>query len=208
MTRIERFDQAMKAHKWWEVEELPEGVQWRKLEHNGMYFAPDYVRHNVPLLYDGEPVELTTAQEEIATFYASMPLDGPQLGDKKTAPVFNRNFWEGFKKALGKGHAIKQFSKLDFTQIRAHLEKEKMIKKAATPAEREAKKVAEEKLVWKYGFGLVDGNLQRLGNFRTEPPGLFRGRGAHPLTGKIKERTLPAQITLNIGTNAPAPRYG
>ena len=27
---------------------------------------------------------------------------------------------------------------------------------------------------------------QKIGNFKTEPPGLFRGRGDHPKQGKIK----------------------
>jgi DNA topoisomerase-1 len=34
----------------------------------------------VPLKYDGKPVSLTPEQEEIASFYAAIPLDGPQLG--------------------------------------------------------------------------------------------------------------------------------
>ena len=30
---------------------------------------------------------------------------------------------------------------------------------------------------------------ERIGNFKTEPPGLFRGRGDHPKQGRIKVRT-------------------
>jgi len=107
---------------------------------------------------------------------------------------------------LGKAHKVKDFAKCDFTRIAAHLDKQKLIKKAATDGEKAARKESEEGLVWQHGFALVDGDIQKLGNFRTEPPGLFRGRGAHPLTGKIKTRSEPEHITLNIGTNAPAPR--
>ena len=39
----------------WLEEELPEGVKWRTLEHNGVMFPPDYVRlpPDVHLKYDG-----------------------------------------------------------------------------------------------------------------------------------------------------------
>jgi DNA topoisomerase-1 len=74
--------------------------KWRSLEQNGVSFTPDYEPHNVKLLYDGEPVELTPAQEEVASFYAAMPPDGPQLGNPKTAKVFNANFFGDFKVPL------------------------------------------------------------------------------------------------------------
>ena len=53
-----------------------------------------YEPHGVPLYYAGAPVTLTAAQEEVATFYALCPEDGPQLGDKETRPVFQKNFFE------------------------------------------------------------------------------------------------------------------
>jgi hypothetical protein len=39
----------------------------------------------------------------------------------------------------------------------------------------------------------------QVGNFRVEPPGLFRGRGEHPKMGKVKKRVYPRDITINIG---------
>ena len=36
-----------------------------------------------------------------------------------------------------------------------------------------------------YGLCKVDGHIQKVGNFRIEPPGLFRGRGDHPKQGKV-----------------------
>ncbi|XP_058218816.1 DNA topoisomerase 1 beta-like isoform X2 [Rhododendron vialii] len=44
-----------------------------------------------------------------------------------------------------------------------------------------------------------------VGNFRVEPPGLFRGRGEHPKMGKLKKRIRPRDITINIGKDAPIP---
>lgn len=81
-----------------------------------------------------------------------------------------------------------------------------MIKKAATLEEKAAKKAVEEKLTFKHGFALIDGNMQKLANFRMEPPSLFRGRGAHPKTGHVKTRTPPENVTLNIGLDACPPK--
>jgi len=85
------------------------------MEHRGVCFPPDYAPHGVALLYDGAPLTLTPPQEEYATFYASVAPDGPQLGNAKTAKIFNRNFWDDFKAVLGPDSVVKDFSKCDFT---------------------------------------------------------------------------------------------
>ena len=47
----------------------------------------------------------------------------------------------------------------------------------------------------------------QVGNFRVEPPGLFRGRGEHPKMGKLKRRVYPRDITINIGKGEPIPEH-
>lgn len=47
----------------------------------------------------------------------------------------------------------------------------------------------------------------QVGNFRIEPPGLFRGRGEHPKMGKIKKRIYPRDVTINIGEGTPIPEH-
>lgn len=63
-----------------------------------------------------------------------------------------------------------------------------------------AKKDEEEK---EFLYATIDGRKERVGNFRVEPPGLFRGRGEHPKMGKLKSRIYPEDITINIGVRAP-----
>eukprot|EP00456_Euglypha_rotunda_P046877 TRINITY_DN3735_c0_g1_i5.p1 TRINITY_DN3735_c0_g1~~TRINITY_DN3735_c0_g1_i5.p1 ORF type:complete len:134 (-),score=21.89 TRINITY_DN3735_c0_g1_i5:12-413(-) len=46
---------------------------------------------------------------------------------------------------------------------------------------------------------------EKVGNFRIEPPALFRGRGRHPKSGTLKKRVKPEQITINIGRGVPIP---
>ena len=58
----------------------------------------------------------------------------------------------------------------------------------------EKKKIKEEKgkVDDVYGWCLLDGRKEKVGNFRIEPPGLFRGRGEHPKTGCLKVFYLKA----------------
>jgi DNA topoisomerase-1 len=53
----------------------------------------------------------------------------------------------------------------------------------------------------------VDGREEPTGNFRVEPPGLFRGRGEHPKMGRIKQRIVPGDIVINIGEGEPVPEH-
>ena len=204
-----RLEQAMKAFKWWDEEPLPHGIQWGALEHNGIFFPPEYVPHGVKMRYDGREVELPPELEEVATFFASMPLDGPQLGSKETAKIFIKNFFSEFKQMLkdklDDDLGIKDFDKCDFDPIRAHLEQQKMIKKAATNEEKALAKDEKEKRQDFYGYAIVDGRIEKVGNYNMEPPGLFRGRGMHPLMGMIKKRCMPESIAINLGPDARVP---
>ena len=53
---------------------------------------------------------------------------------------------------------------------------------------------------------MVDGHKQLIGNFRIEPPGLFRGRGEHPKMGKVKRRVEAEDVIINIGSEAEIPK--
>lgn len=201
----ERLDMAIKAFRWWNAEELPEGIQWRTLEHNGVMFPPPYKAHHKPLLYNGKEIELTPKQEEVASFYAAIPKDGPQLGNPKTAKIFNKNFFTDFKKIMGKQHEVKTFEGCDFSRISAHLEKTREEKKNMTKEEKLPEKEKREMEVFSNGYAFVDGHLEKVGNFRIEPPGLFRGRGEHPKTGTLKERVSPEDVTINVGISDRVP---
>ncbi|PNY11017.1 DNA topoisomerase 1-like protein [Trifolium pratense] len=66
---------------------------------------------------------------------------------------------------------------------------------------REEKLKQEEKYMW----AIIDGVKEKVGNFRAEPPALFRGRGEHPKMGKLKRRITPNDVVINIGKDAPIP---
>ncbi|GMJ15977.1 MGOUN 1, TOPOISOMERASE 1, DNA topoisomerase I alpha, FASCIATA5 [Hibiscus trionum] len=174
--------------------------KWSTLVHNGVIFPPSYKPHGVKMLYDGRPVDLTPEQEEVATMFAVM-----KDTDYMSKPQFKKNFWEDWSKILGKSHIIKGLDKCDFTPIYEwHLE-EKEKKKQMSTEEKKALKEEKLKLEEKYMWAIVDGVKEKVGNFRVEPPGLFRGRGEHPKMGKLKRRIRPCDITINIGKDGPIP---
>lgn len=206
LDRAARLQYAMQSFLWWDAKEPPSGYNWSELEHAGVSFPEPYKPHGVKMKYDGKEVALTSLQEEAATFMAAMDPDGMHLGNPKTAKIFTKNFFDDFKVLLGKGHEIKDFARCDFEPIRRYLNEQKIVKKAITDAERSLNKEEREKVLFKYGFALVDGHLERVGNYNMEPPGTFRGRGEHPKMGKLKQRVLPEQVSLNLSEAAPVPR--
>jgi DNA topoisomerase-1 len=156
--------------------------------------------------YNGVQVALTPVQEELATMYAAIPKDGPQLGNPVTARVFNKNFWREFQLVLGKDHPIIQsFELCDFSPIAHHIAQLREVKKAASKEEKDKGKEDKQAITLKYGFALVDNHLEKMGNYNIEPPGLFRGRGEHPKMGSLKKRVQPEDITLNVGTSSLVP---
>lgn len=177
-------------------------IKWTTLEHNGVMFPPDYEPHGVKMLYDGAPVTLTPEQEEVATFYAVM-LDTDYLGKE----TFRRNFWEGFREVLGPRHVIQCLEKCDFRAIYDWHMAQREAKRGAGKEEKAAAKAAREAAEAPYRVAVVDGKVESVGNFRVEPPGLFRGRGEHPRMGKIKRRIYPRDITLNLGPGCPVPAH-
>jgi DNA topoisomerase-1 len=86
------------------------------------------------------------------------------------------------------------------------LNEQKIIRKAITDEERKANKEDRNQAMFKYGFAIVDGHLEKVGNYNMEPPGAFRGRGEHPKMGKLKSRVAPEQVSLNLSECAPIPR--
>ncbi|XP_039057267.1 DNA topoisomerase 1 alpha-like isoform X2 [Hibiscus syriacus] len=174
--------------------------KWSTLVHSGVIFPPPYKPHGVKMLYDGRPVDLNPEQEEVATMFAIM-----KDTDYMSKPQFKKNFWEDWSKILGKNHIIKGLDKCDFTSIHEwHLE-EKEKKKQMSSEEKKALKEEKLKQEEKYMWATVDGIKEKVGNFRVEPPGLFRGRGEHPKMGKLKRRIRPCDITINIRKDAPIP---
>lgn len=174
-------------------------AKWKTLQHNGVMFPPEYVPHNIPIKVRGVDVRLPPLAEEYATLYAKY-LDTEYIKNSH----FKRNFWKDWKDTV-KGLGIVSLDDCDFSAIRKHLMKLRERVANLSKEEKHKIKEAKEKMADKYKVAIVDGVEQPVGNFRMEPPGIFLGRGNHPKLGRIKKRTYPKDITLNLGKEAPVP---
>ena len=219
----EEEDEAAEAeeeeYRWWEDPTKGDGsIKWTTLEHAGVVFPPlhEPLPKNVKLHYDGVPVTLAEDAEEVACFFGSMLNSTHNVEN----PTFQKNFFEDFTKVLktsggakdkdGNKISIKEFDKCDFKKIFEYYDAQRTQKKALPASEKKKLKAEKDAAEAPYMYCMWDGRKQKVGNFRLEPPGLFRGRGEHPKTGKVKARVQPEQIIINIGKEAtvPAPPEG
>jgi len=191
--------------RWWEEEKYTDGRKWTTLEHKGPLFPPLYesLPHNIKFFYAGTEVKLSESAEEIMTFYARM-LDH----DYTSKEVFNNNFMADWRKSMTQAERelIKDIRKCDFTQVASYFKEQTELRKAMTKEEKKKIKDDNEKIRKEYGYCMWDKHRQPVGNYKIEPPGLFRGRGEHPKMGCVKKRITPEDIIINIGKDAQIPK--
>nr|UWK20499.1 topoisomerase [Trichoderma cf. fertile] len=201
--------------EWWNAPKREDdSIKWQNLEHNGVLFAPEYepLPKHIKMHYDGQPVTLSPEAEEVATFWVAMMTAAST--HHLDNPIFRKNFFTDFsefvkkygaKDAKGNKIDIKSLDKCDFSKMQEYWTAKNEAKKTMTKEEKAAAKVEKDALEAPYLYCTWDGRKQKVGNFRVEPPSLFRGRGEHPKTGKVKVRVMPEQITINIGKGAKVP---
>ena len=88
------------------------------------------------------------------------------------------------------GVKIEKFELCDFRPIFEFYEDKKAKKKALPAAERKELKKKQDEIERPYTTCRLDGRTEKVGNFRIEIPGLFRGRGEHPKKGSLKVSLL------------------
>lgn len=190
--------------RWWEEDRRDDGVKWNFLEHKGPLFAPDYepLPNDVKFYYDGKVVKLSEPAEEVATFYARM-LDH----DYTTKDVFNSNFMKDWKKMMttSERELIRDLKKCNFKDMAEYFKLKSEERKNRSKEEKKAEKLNNDEIQKEYGFCLMDGHKEKIGNFKIEPPGLFRGRGDHPKQGMLKRRTQPEDVIINCSKTAKVP---
>ncbi|XP_013168227.1 PREDICTED: DNA topoisomerase I, mitochondrial [Papilio xuthus] len=203
--RKKNQEEEQEVWKWWEEEKKDDGTKWNFLEHKGPVFAPDYepLPENVKFRYDGKVVKLSQDAEEVAGFYARM-LDH----DYTTKSTFNTNFFADWRKMMTHEEAklIKDLNKCDFKEMHAYFLSVSEKNRNRTKEEKAAIKAKNEEIQKEYGFCTIDGHKEKIGNFRIEPPGLFRGRGEHPKMGMLKRRVMPEDVLINCSKDSKIPK--
>ncbi len=176
-------------------------MKWKTLQHNGILFPPAYEAQGIKIKIKGDTVNLDVNQEEMVYQWAKKK-DTPYAQDK----VFQKNFTADFAKTLDSKFKKIAYEDIDFSDAYKIVDKEKDRKEMMTKEEKKelAKKRKElrEGLKEKYGIVTMDGKKVEVGNYMAEPPGIFIGRGEHPLRGKWKPRITSKDVTLNMDEQA------
>lgn len=186
-------------------------AKWQTLEHNGVAFPPEYQPRGIVVTIRGEKLALNRDQEELVYAWAKKK-DTHYVQD----PVFQENFMIDLRKLLPEKFKDVTINDIDFSMAYRLVDEEKRMKeqekeryKTLPKEERKkislAKKAERERLKSIYGKAIVDGVEVDIANWLVEPPGLFMGRGQHPMRGRWKPRVKPEDVTLNLGENAPVP---
>jgi DNA topoisomerase-1 len=184
--------------RYWLYMQFGGQYKWKTFSHNGVMFPPEYEPSGTPIIYKNEEIRLDPENEEIAFLYARYI-----KSEYVTNSVFNKNFWKDWKAVLGRDHKIQSLDGCDFTLMYNYLQdmRDRYNNKELKENLKKERLTEEEK----YKTAMVDGQVQPVGNFMIEPPGIFMGRGKNPNLGKIKKRIYPEDITINIGRDEVAP---
>jgi DNA topoisomerase I len=187
-------------------------IKWQTLEHKGVAFPPEYQPRGITITIKGEKIALSRDQEEMVYAWAKKK-DTHYVQD----PVFQQNFLSDLQKLLPERfHNNITINDIDFSMAYRLADEERVMKEQekerykTLPKEEkksiaQAKKAERERLKSIYGKAVVDGIEVDVANWLVEPPGLFMGRGQHPMRGRWKPRVRPQDVTLNLGENASVP---
>jgi len=180
-------------------------MKWKTLQHNGILFPPLFESQGIKLKIKGENVPLDLNQEEMVYQWAKKK-DTPYAQDK----VFQKNFTADFAKTLPSKFKKISYDDIDFSNAYKLVDKEKDLKEMMTKEEKKAlavkRKELREELKEKFGKAIIDGSEVEVANYMAEPPGIFIGRGEHPIRGKWKPRVTAKDVTLNLGKEAKVPK--
>ena len=176
-------------------------MKWKTLQHNGILFPPVYEAQGIKIKIKGETVNFNLAQEEMVYQWAKKK-DTPYAQDK----VFQKNFTADFAKTLDSKFKKTSYDDIDFSNAYKIVDKEKDFKEMMSKEDKKSlavkRKELREKLKIKYGIAIMDGKEVEVGNYMAEPPGIFIGRGEHPLRGKWKPPVTSKDVTLNMDKEA------
>src|SRR5919112_5385666 len=187
-------------------------LKWKTLEHNGVAFPPSHILKGFSIKINNERLALNNEQEEIVYAWAKKK-DTHYIEDA----IFQNNFLSDLKKILPiRFQNTNTINEIDFSDAfkfvdnemkQKIIEKERIqnLNKEEKKKWLDTKKQEREKLKNFYGKARVDGFEVEVANWLVEPPGLFMGRGLHPLRGRWKPRVTPQDVILNLGEDAAVP---
>jgi len=163
-------------------------MEWKTFRHNGVLFYPEYIPHNIKLIYNKKSILVDSITEEYLTYFVKIK---GYLRDE----IFQNNFLNSLNSLTHNKYRFRDVRKFNFKNYI------KLLPHINTVSESQTQPYDIED----YKYVIIDGIQHKLGNPMVEPPGIFIGRGDHPLRGTIKQRIYPEDVIINIDNNANTP---
>jgi len=139
-------------------------------------------------------LKLAAEVEEVCNWWAQV--EGTEFAEnERVIKNFSEEFLPLFDKSLG-ATSLKDF---DYSKIKDHLEKQREARLNRPTEEKKKEMLERQQNDQIYKYCLFDLNVEKVSNCLVEPPGIFRGRGDHPHTGRLKSRIVPEFVSINIG---------
>jgi DNA topoisomerase-1 len=179
--------------------EVVEKAYWSSFRHNGVYVPPPPEYLGVTVKINGQDVKLSPEAEEMAFAWVRLLRSRRVLDD-----VFKRNFFRDFIRRLKVHHRPSSIDDIDFSNV-IQIYRKLVMKQKRSKRLKKEKNALKRSLKLKYGYAYMDGRRVEIANWMVEPPGIFLGRGDHPLRGRWKPRVRHEDITLNLSGDAPVP---
>ena len=104
-------------------------MKWKKLQHNGILFPPEYEKQGIKIKIQGDTIDLDINQEEMVYQWAKKK-DTPYAQDK----VFQKNFTGDFAKTLDSKFKKISYEDIDFSNAYKIVDKEKFFKISFSPS--------------------------------------------------------------------------
>lgn len=173
--------------------------KFKTLEHNGVIFPKKFEAKGRTL----NNQTLNSLAEEMLYCFTQRFFDKETLQITATAKII-KNFYKCLKPEL----TIEQqqlIFPIQFQNLFIQLTQDIQEHKEYMEQTKEERKKKNEQLKEKYGFAIIDGVKEPLGNYAVEPPGIFIGRGNSPLIGLWKYRTEQKDVVLNFVSDKQPP---
>lgn len=179
--------------------------KWKTLKHQGPIFPAEYNYKGFSVIVGTSEMVFGKEVEEMI-YEWTKKLETEYVKDK----TFQKNFYKDLLAKMlphAKEYAMnyKFPEEWDFKKVWADVQEIKESKKNKTKEDRKREKDEREKRKAEFGVAVLDGRSVQLGNYTVEPPGIFMGRGKHPLRGRWKPRIYPRDVTLNLSKNFRVP---
>ena len=152
-------------------------MYWNTLKHNGPFITDNYIFKNFKLFDNSNNYYQINEEEEQFIF-----LYIKYINSKYYDELFKKNFWKSWNKINNRKINYLNVNLTNFIEF----------------IEKNNYKNDKQDIDDKYRYAIINGNQVELVNYIVEPPGIFLGRGNHPLKGTIKRKITEKDIVINI----------